>query len=87
MKLMLQFFCVTQRKSGKGSDEKEKPEKEPGRERGGRRKGGDDESGPKPSGRVSLFQFLEDKLPSLPGILSALSIYNLNMFSIVCYYL
>ncbi|CAH1391535.1 unnamed protein product [Nezara viridula] len=54
-----------QRKSGKGPDDKEKTEKEPGRERG-RRKGNDEESGPKPSGRVSLFSFLEDKLPSLP---------------------
>ncbi|KAK9509010.1 hypothetical protein O3M35_006426 [Rhynocoris fuscipes] len=49
-----------QRKTGKGGDDKEKNEKEGGR--GGRRKN-DEESGPKPSGRVVLFQFLEDKIP------------------------
>uniref|UniRef100_T1HAC5 Survival of motor neuron-related-splicing factor 30 n=1 Tax=Rhodnius prolixus TaxID=13249 RepID=T1HAC5_RHOPR len=49
-----------QRKTGKGGDDKEKNEKEGGR--GGRRKN-EEETGPKPSGRVVLFQFLEDKIP------------------------
>lgn len=55
------IFC--KRKTGKGGDDKEKNEKEGGR--GGRRKN-EEETGPKPSGRVVLFQFLEDKIP-FPG--------------------
>lgn len=41
-------------------------------ERGGRRRGDRDEeggSGPKPSGQLSLFAFLENKLPTNAGAL------------------
>uniref|UniRef100_A0A0A9W9G3 Tudor domain-containing protein 3 n=1 Tax=Lygus hesperus TaxID=30085 RepID=A0A0A9W9G3_LYGHE len=51
------------KRTGRGNDEKGEKEKEGGGR--GRRKG-EDEMGPKPSGRVCLFQYLEEKLPFLP---------------------